>query len=118
MLLDPDAPGGVRRASSSSRADADEAGASLLARSEPDAEALARPRSAPRRAGVPGWLIVAVAAVTAIAARLVGVACRQAVDAAVASDTDAAQAAAERAIVPILSYDARDLDQSEAAATA
>jgi Mce-associated membrane protein len=36
----------------------------------------------------------------------------------VASDTDAAQAAAERAIVPVLSYDARDLAGSEARATA
>jgi Mce-associated membrane protein len=38
--------------------------------------------------------------------------------AAVRSDTDAAQAAAERAIVPVLSYDARDLAGSEARATA
>ena len=37
-------------------------------------------------------------------------------DAAVEDDTEAAQAAAERAIVPILSYDAQHLDQSAAAA--
>ena len=35
-----------------------------------------------------------------------------------ATDTDAAQAAAEQAIVPVLSYDARDLAGSEARATA
>ncbi len=39
-------------------------------------------------------------------------------DAAVQSDTDAAQAAAEHAIVPILSYDAHSLDRSETQATA
>ncbi len=37
-------------------------------------------------------------------------------DASVADDTQTAQAAAERAIVPLLSYDARHLDQSAAAA--
>src|SRR4029079_11131354 len=37
-------------------------------------------------------------------------------DASVEDDTQAAQAAAERAIVPLLSYDAKHLDQSAAAA--
>ena len=36
----------------------------------------------------------------------------------VQSDTDAAQAAAEHAVVPILSYDAHSLDRSQAQATA
>jgi Mce-associated membrane protein len=62
--------------------------------------------------GVPGWLLVAAAGVTAVLLGFVGVALTEPSPAAVASDTGAARAAAERAIVPILSYDYRDLDQS------
>jgi len=65
----------------------------------------------------PGRLLVAVAVLVAIALTGVGVLLTRPADASVASDTEAAQAAAERAIVPILSYDARHLDRSEAAAT-
>jgi len=75
----------------------------------------------PRRreqAAVPGWLLVAVAAASAILLGFVGVAVATPSGAAVRSDTDAAEAAAQRAIVPILSYDARDLDGSEARASA
>lgn len=67
---------------------------------------------------VPGWLLVAVAGVTAVLLGFVGVCLATPSGASVQSDTDAAQAAAEQAIVPILSYDARALDRSEAAATA
>jgi Mce-associated membrane protein len=67
--------------------------------------------------GVPGWALVALAALTAIALGVVGVALSQPSEASVTSDTTAAQAAAERAVVPILSYDAHHLDQSQAAAT-
>jgi Mce-associated membrane protein len=67
---------------------------------------------------VPGWLLVGVAALVALALVGVGVLLTKPADASVAADTQAAQAAAERAIVPILSYDAHHLDRSEAAATA
>ena len=86
-------------------------------RSEPDAGSLVR-RQRAFSTGVPGWLLVALAAVTAMLLGYVGVALAQPSDASVASDTDAARAAAERAIIPVLSYDARDLAGSEARATA
>ena len=85
-------------------------------RSEPATSSLARTH--PWRNDVPAWLIVALAAVTAMVLGYVGVTLTQASDAAVATDTDAAQAAAEQAIVPVLSYDARDLAGSEGRATA
>jgi len=66
---------------------------------------------------VPGWLLIALAALTAIALAVVGVALSQPSEASVTTDTTAAQAAAERAVVPILSYDAHHLDQSQSAAT-
>jgi Mce-associated membrane protein len=66
---------------------------------------------------VPGWLLIAVALVTAIALGFVGVALTKSSPASVESDTSAAQSAAERAIVPLLSYDAHHLDQSAAQAT-
>jgi Mce-associated membrane protein len=72
------------------------------------------PRTAPL---VPGWLLIAVAVLTAAALVVVGVLLARPSNDSVASDTTAAQAAAERAVVPILSYDAHHLDQSQAAAT-
>ena len=66
---------------------------------------------------VPGWLLGAVAALVAVALVGVGLELTRPADASVADDTRAAQAAAERAIVPILSYDAHHLARSEAAAT-
>jgi Mce-associated membrane protein len=70
------------------------------------------------RGGVPGWLLLAVAGVTAVLLGFVGVALTQPSDSSVRADTDAAQAAAEAAVVPILSYDYRNLDASAARATA
>ncbi len=75
------------------------------------------PASAGRRGQVPGWLLVAVAAVTALA---VG-ACawlwfERPSDATVEDSTRTAQSAAERAIVPILSYNALHLDEDQQAA--
>jgi len=72
----------------------------------------------PRRAlpVVPGWALVSLAGLVAAALVVAGVLVSKPSDAAVADDTQAAQAAAERAIVPMLSYDARHLDQSAAAA--
>jgi Mce-associated membrane protein len=65
---------------------------------------------------VPGWGLVVAAALVAASLVVAGVLVSKPSDAAVADDTQAAQAAAERAIVPLLSYDARHLDQSAAAA--
>jgi Mce-associated membrane protein len=65
---------------------------------------------------VPGWALVVVAGLVAGTLVIAGVLLSRPSDAAVATDTQSAQAAAERAIVPLLSYDARHLDQSAAAA--
>lgn len=67
---------------------------------------------------VPGWLLAGVAVVTAILLAATAVVWMQEPSAgSVESNARAAQAAAERAVVPILSYDANDLDASRAAAT-
>jgi Mce-associated membrane protein len=65
---------------------------------------------------VPGWVLVCVAALLAGALVLAGVLLSKPSDSTVQNDTAAAQSAAERAIVPLLSYDARHLDRSAAAA--
>lgn len=69
------------------------------------------------RRSVPGWLLAGVALLTAAA---VGVTAwlwyDRPSDETVESSTRAAQAAAETAIVPILSYDALHLDEAQAAA--
>lgn len=66
---------------------------------------------------VPGWLLAGLALVTlALVAVTAVVWSQEPSSASVESDTRAAQAAAERAVVPILSYDARNLDTSKAAA--
>jgi Mce-associated membrane protein len=65
---------------------------------------------------VPGWVLVALAAALAGTLVVAGVLLAQPSDTAVENDTEAAQAAAERAIVPLLSYDAQHLDESAAAA--
>jgi Mce-associated membrane protein len=58
---------------------------------------------------------VAVAVVLALALSLAGVLVSKPSDASVAADAEAAQAAADKAVVPLLSYDAKHLDQSRAA---
>jgi Mce-associated membrane protein len=85
-------------------------------RSEPEASVLARDHSWPTRP-VPGWLLTAVAGLTAVAVACVLVLLAQPTSASVEGNAEAAQAAAEQAIVPLLSYDARDLDRSRARAT-
>ena len=65
---------------------------------------------------VPGWAVVSLAGLVAASLVIVGVLLSKPSDAAVEDDTQAAQSAAERAIVPLLSYDAQHLDQSAAAA--
>ena len=72
--------------------------------------------TAPRR-GVPTWLLAALAVVTAVA---VGVSAwlwfAAPSDASVEESTRAAQSAAERAVGPILSYNAEHLDEDQQAA--
>lgn len=69
------------------------------------------------RRTVPGWLLAGLAVVTlALVAVTAVVWSQEPSTASVESDTRAAQAAAERAVVPILSYDAANLDTSKAAA--
>ncbi len=87
---------------------------------EPEPAGWSLPGSA-RRPGagvpvVPGWVLVVVAALLAGALTVAGVLVARPSDSSVESDTEAAQAAAERAIVPLLSYDAHHLDESAAAA--
>ena len=65
---------------------------------------------------VPGWALVTVAGLVAAALVVAGVLVSKPSDASVEDGTQQAQAAAERAIVPLLSYDAHHLDQSAAAA--
>jgi Mce-associated membrane protein len=65
---------------------------------------------------VPGWALAVVAALLACSLVVAGVLLARPSDTSVEHDTEAAQAAAERAIVPLLSYDAHHLDQSAAAA--
>lgn len=72
-----------------------------------------------RRGLVPGWLLAGLALLTAV---LVGFSSylyfAVPSDAAVAEATSTAQGVAERAIVPVLSYDYRRLDDDKAAAEA
>ena len=93
----------------------------LLSEDEPgvaaDAPSVAEGERGRRAPVVPGWLLVGVAALLAVALGVTGwlwfgVSSPAQVDA----ETRAAQAAAERAIVPILSYDYRHMDQSRSAA--
>jgi Mce-associated membrane protein len=84
------------------------------------AEGTGEPGATPAPRGgrvVPGWLLVSVAAIAAlVVGACVAVAATAPSDASIADATRDAQAAAERAIVPILSYDAGHLeaDQREA----
>jgi len=86
---------------------------------------LARPQ--PEKAGtstgtpsrqVPAWLLIGLAVV--VAALIAGVVyfANQPSDTEVEESTREAQSAAERAIVPVLSYDAKTLDEDQAAAHA
>lgn len=70
-----------------------------------------------RRAVIPAWLLIALAAAVLIVAGVAAyVYLTEPSDRAVEDATSAAQSAAERAVVPILSYDAKRLDESRAAA--
>ena len=85
---------------------------------EPDLSTSVVPPADGRRRGViPAWLLVALAAAVLIVAGVAAyVYVTEPSDQAVEDATSAAQSAAERAVVPILSYDAKHLDESRAAA--
>ena len=74
-------------------------------------------RPARSRTMVPGWLLIGLAVLTLVVAGTAGYLWVQVPsDSSVADATSAAQAAAERAVVPVLSYDAAHIDESKAAA--
>jgi Mce-associated membrane protein len=113
VLLDPD-----RRAAYDAEVAAARSDARSDARPRPTA-----PQEPPVETGegrslwlVPGWLLTALAGLVAAALVVAGVLVSKPSDATVEDDTQAAQTAAERAIVPLLSYDAHHLGRSAAAA--
>ena len=72
---------------------------------------------AARRKPVPAWLLVGLAVLTLVVAGLATyLGARVPSDRSVEDATSAARAAAERAVVPILSYDAKNIGESKAAA--
>lgn len=76
-----------------------------------------RTEPAPARRGVPGWILAVLAVLTAAAVAAVAVVWfTMPSDASVEESTRAAQSAAERAVGPILSYDAAHLDEDQQAA--
>lgn len=68
--------------------------------------------------GVPTWLLIGLAVVTLLLVAATAYAWTRPSDAGVEESTRAAQSAAERAVVPILSYDAATLDEDQKAAHA
>ena len=75
------------------------------------------PAERPARGVIPAWLLIALAvAVLIVAGVATYVYVAEPSDRAVEDATSAARSAAERAVVPILSYDAQHLDESRAAA--
>jgi Mce-associated membrane protein len=71
----------------------------------------------PRLALVPGWLLAGIAVLTlALVVAVAVLWVREPSAGEIEGDARAAQAAAERAVVPILSYDAAHLEESKAAA--
>ena len=84
---------------------------------EPADEPAPAPAPGPRRGVVPTWLLAGLAvAVLLLAGTATWLAETTPSDRSVQDATAAAQSTAERAVVPILSYDARHLDESRAAA--
>ncbi len=80
------------------------------------AEEAAEPRSARALRTVPGWAIVVAAVLAAAAVAWVAWLLSTPSDADIEDATREAQTAAERAVVPVLSYDAADMDASADAA--
>jgi Mce-associated membrane protein len=73
----------------------------------------AGPSVATARTGVPTWALAVLAVVTAVAVGVAAWQWTQDSDASVEESTRAAQSAAERAVVPILSYNALHLDEDQ-----
>jgi Mce-associated membrane protein len=115
VLLDPD-----RRAAY----DAELAASVLVDEPEPEVESADEPVDERARGTVPGrtrrvvptWLLALLALLTAASVVAAALLARQPSDDAVADAIRAAQAAAERAVPPVLSYDAADLAGSRSAA--
>jgi len=113
VLLDPD-----RRAVY----DAELAAAAAEPEPAPGPEPSPEPAPAPTAPSrgvlvVPGWLLAGAAVLTLVVVAVTAVVwMREPSAASLESDARAAQAAAERAVVPILSYDATNLEASKAAA--
>lgn len=83
---------------------------------EPSGETTPAPAGLLRRV-VPAWLLVGLAVLTLLVGGAAAVvAATVPSDRSVEDATSAARSAAERAIVPVLSYDAKDLDRSRSAA--
>ena len=121
VLLDPQR----RRAYDDQLAASTEAGERTEERAEPDAEVVAgvgeRPDSSvgSTRPEVPTWALAVLAAVTAVAvAASAWLWFAVPSDASVEESARAARSAAERAIVPILSYNALHLEEDKKAAQA
>jgi Mce-associated membrane protein len=88
-----------------------------LAPADPDPVPEPAPQGGALVAVVPGWLLAGLLVLTlALVAATAVVWVREPSAASVEGDARAAQAAAERAVVPILSYDAQHIDESKAAA--
>lgn len=83
---------------------------------EPVDEETADAAPAPRRRVVPAWLLGLLALLTAALVVVAVLLARQPSDDAVADAIRSARAAAERAVPPVLSYDAADLEGSRSAA--
>jgi Mce-associated membrane protein len=121
VLLDPQR----RRAYDDQLAASTEAEERAEERSEPDAEVVAEVGERPDSSGgstrreVPTWALAALAAVTAVAvAASAWLWFAVPSDASVEESARAARSAAERAIVPILSYNALHLEEDKKAAQA
>ena len=108
-VAEPDPPAA---AADAERVPADATGPEFGA--ESGAEPGAEPGAAGGRPVVPTWLLAVLAVLTVLALGVAGYLVTQPSEGAVEDATAEARAAAERAIVPVLSYDYRDLEQSRA----
>lgn len=79
-------------------------------------EPVQQPPASGRRTQVPTWLIAGLAVLAALSVGLTGYLFTQPSEGAIEDATGAARAAAERAAVPVLSYDYRTLEEDQAAA--
>lgn len=83
---------------------------------EPTAASTGSTEPTGRRPSVPTWLIAVLAVLTSLSVALTAYLLTQPSEEAVEDATGAARAAAERAAVPVLSYDYRTLEEDQEAA--